>query len=120
MVTNYVFKSNFAKRSRYDKVQFGQELKPHNHPFCFHFARSTNEKLHNDVDFAKKKKSSFRMTLIFILMATLISIIPVFGTQRAHTRSYGNQCTHYEWLAERRHYFYENEDKVSITFNGDT
>ena len=42
--------------------------------------RSANEKLHDDIEFTKKKKKlSFRMKLIFILVGTLIAELLYFG-----------------------------------------
>ena len=45
------------------------------------FTRWANEKLHDDVDFAKKK-SSFQIKIICILVCTLVSKIVVFGAQK--------------------------------------
>ena len=50
---------------------------------------------HDDVDFSKKKKSSFRMQLIYILVGTLNRKIDVFGVQKIQTWRYRSQCTHY-------------------------
>ena len=49
-----------------------------------------NEKLHDDLIFAKK--SYFRIKPIFILMGTLITKIAVFGAQKVHMWFYRSQC----------------------------
>ena len=51
------------------KVQLVQELKPTDHPMRFRFAKWACDRLTEDADFAKKK-SSFQMKLILILVGT--------------------------------------------------
>ena len=57
------------------KVKLVQELKAYDHPLCFRFVGWNNEKLYDDVDFIKRKKTK----LFFILVGTLISKTAVFG-----------------------------------------
>ena len=59
-------------------------------------SKATKEQ-HDDSDFAKKKKSTFRKKQIFIFVGTFISQIALFGNQKTHNWSYRSQCTHYEW-----------------------
>ena len=56
-IEDVVNSSSFSKIKRYKgfKVQLVLELKPHGHKLRFFFARWANEKLHDDVDFDKKK-----------------------------------------------------------------
>lgn len=108
------------------KVQLVQELKPHDHPLRFRFARWANEKLHDDVDFAQK--------IIFSDEAHF------------HLGGYVNKQNCRIWGSENPHvvlqkpmhplrvtvwcglwsggiigpYFFQNEDGATITVNGDT
>ena len=50
------------------KVQLVQELKPIDHPTRFRFAKWACDRFTEDADFGKKKKSSFQMKLIMVLM----------------------------------------------------
>ena len=52
------------------KVQLAQELKPIGHPMRFRFPKWECNRLTEDVDFGKKKKSSLQMKLILILAYT--------------------------------------------------
>ena len=49
------------------KVQLVQTLKPIDHPMRFRFAKWACDLLTENVDFGKKKKSSFQMKFILIL-----------------------------------------------------
>ena len=83
------------------KVQMGQELKPIGHPMRFCFAKSVCERLAEDADFGKKKKTSFQMKLILIL--------------------YGIWSTDFGFWSRCiiGSFFFENEQGVAVTLNGD-
>ena len=55
------------------KVQLVQELKPIDHPMCFHFVKWSCDRLTENADFGKKL--SFQMKLILLLAVIVVAVV---------------------------------------------